>query len=122
MEVKLIKTEADYKAALKKIEELFDAEPGTLEGDELDLLVTLVDKYEEKNYPIPEPHPIDAIKFMMEQMEIEPKDLAKILNSQSRVSEILNKKRPLNLRMVQILHKHLRIPAEILIRNYELSA
>ncbi len=121
MEIKLIKTKSSYKAALKRIEKLFEAESGTPEGDELDILVTLVDKYEEEHYPIPEPHPIEAIKFMMEQMEMKPKDLAKIFQSQSRVSEILNKKRPLNLKMIQLLHEHLRIPAEILIKNYELS-
>lgn len=89
MEIKLIKTEEDYTIALNKINELFDVEPGTPEGDELELLVTLVDKYETENFPMPEPHPVEAIKFMMEQQGIDNKTLGKILNSRSRVSEIL---------------------------------
>lgn len=121
MEIRLIKTDKAYRAALHRIEELFDAEPGTSEGDELELLVTLVDKYETENFPIPEPHPVEAIKFMMEQQGIDDKTLGKIINSRSRVSEILKLKRRLTLPMIQKLHKHLSIPAEILIKNYELA-
>ena len=121
MEVKLIKTKRDYKVALKRIGELFEADIGTAEGNELELLVTLVKKYEEEKFPIPEPHPVEAIKFMMEQQGIDDKKLGEILKSRSRVSEILKLKRHLTLPMIRNLHKHLKIPAEILIKDYELS-
>ena len=122
MEIKLIKTEEEYNRALADIEALFDAEPGTPEGDLLELLVILVDKYENEVCPIPEPDPIEAIKFMLEQKQMGAKDLAKIINSQSRASEILNRKRKLTLRMIQLLHTELSIPAEVLIKPYTLSA
>jgi len=95
MEVKLIKTKKDYDSALARIEEIFGAKTNTPEGDELDLLVTLVEKYEDEHFPIPEPDPIEAIQFMMEQMGIDDNRLGTILNSRSRASEILNRKRKL---------------------------
>lgn len=96
MEIRPIQTEQDYDSAISRIEELWGAKKDTPEGDELDLLVTLVESYEMKHYPIAPPDPIDAIKFRMEQMGLTNSDMVKYLGSQSRVSEILNKKRKLN--------------------------
>ncbi len=115
MEIKPIKTEEDYYSALQKIEALWGAKKDTLEGDELDLLVTLVEAYEMKHFPIAPPDPIDAIKFRMEQMGMTNADLVKYLGSQSRVSEILNKKRKLTLGMIKSLYKDLKISPEVLL-------
>lgn len=115
MEIKPIKTELDYNMSIKRIEELWGAIRDTPEGDELDLLCTLVESYEMKHYPIAPPDPIDAIKFRMEQMGMTKADMVKYLGSQSRVSEILNGKRRLTLKMVKSLYKGLKIPAEILL-------
>lgn len=115
MEIRPIKTEQDYNSAIKRIEELWGAKKDTPKGDELDLLVTLVEFYEMKHYPIAPPDPIDAIKFRMEQMGMTKDDMVKYLGSQSRVSEILNRKRKLTLKMVKSLYKGLKIPAEILL-------
>jgi len=115
MEIKPIKTEQDYNMSIKRIEELWGAKRDTPEGDELDLLCTLVESYEIKHYPIAPPDPIDAIKFRMEQMGMTKADMVKYLGSQSRVSEILNGKRRLTLKMVKSLYKGLKIPAEILL-------
>jgi len=115
MDIRPIKTELDYNSAIKRIEELWGSKKDTLNGDELDLLVTLVESYEMKLYPIAPPDPIDAIKFRMEQMGMSKEDMVKYLGSQSRVSEILNRKRKLTLKMVKSLYKGLKIPAEILL-------
>lgn len=115
MEIKPIRTEKDYNESIKRIDELWGSKKDTIEGDELDLLVTLVESYEMKHYPIAPPDPIDAIKFRMEQMGMTKKDMAKYLGSQSRVSEVLNRKRKLTLKMVKSLYKGLKIPAEILL-------
>ncbi len=115
MDIKPIKTEKDYNISIRRIEELWGAKKDTLEGDELDLIVTLVESYEMKYYPIAPPDPIDAIKFRMEQMDMTKADMVKYLGSQSRVSEILNRKRKLTLKMVKSLYKGLKIPAEILL-------
>ena len=115
MNIKPIKTENDYNESISRIEELWGAKKDTPEGDELDLLVTLVESYEMKHYPISPPDPIDAIKFRMEQMDMTKADMVKYLGSQSRVSEILNRKRKLTLKMVRSLYKGLKIPAEILL-------
>jgi len=115
MEIKPVKTEQDYNMSIKRIEELWGAKRDTPEGDELDLLCTLVESYEMKHYPIAPPDPIDAIKFRMEQMGMTKEDMVKYLGSQSRVSEILNGKRRLTLKMVKSLYKGLKIPAEILL-------
>ena len=115
MDIRPIKTEQDYTSAIKRIEELWGVRKDTQEGDELDLLVTLVESYEIKHYPVSPPDPIDAIKFRMEQMGMTKEDMVKYLGSQSRVSEILNRKRKLTLKMVKSLYKGLRIPAEILL-------
>lgn len=115
MDIRPIKTEQDYHLAIGRIEELWGAKKDTPQGDELDLLATLVESYEMKHYPIAPPDPIDAIKFRMEQMGMTNSDMVKYLGSQSRVSEILNGKRKLTLSMVKSLYKGLKIPAEILL-------
>ncbi len=115
MEIRPIKTEQDYNDSIKRIEELWGAKKDTPQGDELDLLVTLAESYEMKHYPIAPPDPVDAIKFRMEQMDMTKADMVKYLGSQSRVSEVLNRKRKLTLSMVKSLYKGLRIPAEILL-------
>ena len=115
MTIKPIKTERDYRKALKEIENLWNAKPNTSMGDRLDVLVTLVEAYEQKHYKVDPPDPIEAIKFRMEQLDLKPSDLAKILGGRSRVSEVLNKKRKLTVEMMRSLRKHLAIPAESLL-------
>lgn len=115
MNIRPIKSEQDYHTAISRIEELWGAKRDTPEGDELDLMVTLVEFYEMKHYPIAPPDPIDAIKFRMEQMGMTNSDMVQYLGSQSRVSEVLNKKRKLSLSMIKSLYKGLKIPAEILL-------
>jgi HTH-type transcriptional regulator/antitoxin HigA len=117
MTYKVIKTEGDYTKALSRIDELMDAEPNTPEGDELELLITLIELYEDKRYPIDMPDPIEAIKFRMEQLNLNQQALVPFLGSKSKVSEILNKKRPLSLSMMRALHKGLGIPADILLQE-----
>lgn len=118
MSIKPIKTKKDYHAALARLEEIFDAKPGTPEGDELGVLSILIDTYENEKFPIGLPDPIEAIKFRMEQLGYNQNDLAKIIGLKSRASEILNKKRKLSLEMVRQLHKELNIPSEVLIQIY----
>ena len=115
MDIKPIKTEKDYEDSLARIEILWGAKRNTPEGDELDLLVTLIESYEMKHFPIAPPDPIDAIKFRMEQMGMTKADMVKYLGSQSRVSEVLNGKRGLTLKMVKALYKDLKISPEILL-------
>jgi HTH-type transcriptional regulator/antitoxin HigA len=115
MEIRPIKTEQDYSASIRRIEVLWGAKKDTPQGDELDLLVTLVESYEMKHYPIAPPDPVDAIKFRMEQMNMTKTDLVQYIGSQSRVSEILNGKRKLTLGMIKSLYKGLKIPADILL-------
>ena len=117
MEIKPIKTKADYRAALKKIETLMTARANTPEGDRLDLLVTLVEAYEKKHFPLDLPDPVEAIKFRMEQMTLAPKDLVPMIGQINRVYEVLNRKRPLTLAMIRRLHRKLGIPAESLIKE-----
>jgi len=116
MDIKPVKTRADYRAALKEIENLMRAGPGTPEGERLDVLVTLVEAYEKKHFPLDLPDPVEAIKFRMEQMGLTPKDLAPMIGRMNRVYEILNHKRPLTVKMIWRLHKGLGIPAESLIK------
>jgi len=118
MKIKPIKTEADYHAALKEIECLFDAVPDTPEGDHLELLTTLVEAYEEKHFRIPLPDPIEAILYYMESRGLTRRDLERCIGSRARVSEILNRKRPLTMEMIRNLHKELGISAEVLIKPY----
>ncbi|MDX6190820.1 type II toxin-antitoxin system HigA family antitoxin [Flavobacterium sp. FlaQc-52] len=121
MEIKPIKTEKDYDLALERVNTLFNAKPNTSEGDELDILVTLIEKYEQIHYQIPEPDPIEAIKFMMEQNGLTDADLGVILNSRSRVSEIFKRKRALTIKQIRILNEALHIPASTLIKEYALN-
>lgn len=114
--IKPIKTEADYDTALAEIDALMDAEPRTSEGDRLDVLVTLVEAYEAKHWRIDPPDPIEAIKLRMQQRGLSRGDLEKALGSKSRVSEVLNRKRPLTLEMIRRLHSLWGIPAESLIQ------
>ena len=121
MEIRPIKTEQDYNLALERVNILFDAKPNTEEADELDILVTLIEKYEKIHYPIPEPDPIEAIKFMMEQNGLTDADLGVLLNSRSRVSELFKRKRALTIKQIRILTAELHIPASILIKEYALD-
>ncbi len=116
--MKPIHTEAEYESALQRAEELFDSKRGTPEGDELEVLLILIDKYEKDNFPIDLPDPIEAIKFRMDQLQIKPKDLAALIGYKSRVSEILNKKRKLTLDMIRKIHRALNIPTEVLVQEY----
>lgn len=114
---KIIKTEEEYETTLERIDALMDAVPDTPEGDELELLVTLVELYEEKVYPIDLPDPVEAIKFRMEQQGLKQKDLIPFLGSRSKVSEVLSGKRPLSLAMIRKIHNGLGIPAEVLLQQ-----
>ena len=116
MDIKPIRTEADYRAALEQIEALMTAEANTPEGDRLDVLVTLVEAFERKYYPLEAPDPVEAIKLVMEQRGLAPKDLEPMIGRRNRVYEVLNRKRPLTLAMVRNLHHGLGIPAESLIK------
>ncbi len=119
MKIRPIRTKADYRAALKEAERLWHAEPGTAQGDRVDVLVTLIEAYEAKHQPIPAPDPIAAIEFMMEQKGLSRRELEPAIGSRGRVSEILSRKRPLTLPMVRELSALLQIPAEVLIQPYE---
>ena len=121
MEIKPIRTKADHKAALKEIESLMGARRNSPEGGRLDVLVTLVEAYELKHFPLELPDPIEAIKFAMDQQNLSVKDLAPMLGRSNRVYEVLSRKRPLTLKMIWRLHKALGIPAECLIRPPEQS-
>src|SRR6266853_2759143 len=110
MKPKIIKTEAEYQATLARIEKIFDARPGTAKGDELELLLLLVETYEDKAYPIDPPDPIAALRFRMEQEGLKPKDLVPYIGSKSKVSEVLSGRRPLRLTMIRNLTDGLGIP------------
>ena len=118
MKITPIRNEKDYQKALDRLEKIFDAKKGTNQGDELEILSILIDQYENQNFPIGMPDPIEAIKFRMEQMGMKQKDLAEIVGFKSRVSEILNKKRKLTLDMVRKLNTTLHIPTEVLVQDY----
>ena len=118
MEIKVIKTEQDYNRALKRLEDFFHAAINTREGDEAELLSILIEKYEDEHYSIGMPDPIEAVKFRMEQMGMKQKDLAEVLGFTSRVSEILNCRRKLTLKMIRKLSSKLKIPAEVLVQEY----
>ena len=118
MEIKPIKTERDYRRMLVRVEELMDARPGSSEEDELDILATLVEVYEEKHFPIPEAHPLEVIRFVMAQNDMIDKDLMPYIGSSGRVSEVLSGRRPLTINMIRKLHKGLNIPADALITEY----
>lgn len=118
MDIHPIRTEDDYRAAMREISAFFDnePEPDTLEGDHFDILLTLAEAYEAKHFPVDLPDPVEAIKFRMEQGGLTPKDLEPMIGRMNRVYEILNRKRPLTLAMIRKLHEGLGIPAESLIR------
>ncbi len=121
MDIRPIHNERDYKAALNEVSTLMELDPdqGTLEGDRLDILATLVQAYELKHCPIAPPDPIEAIKFRMEQAGLTVKDMEPIIGRANRVYEVLNHKRPLTLAMIRRLHREMGIPAEVLIRERE---
>mgnify|MGYP003655149724 CR=1 FL=1 len=121
MKLKLIKTENDYQTALKRLEEIFDAEPNSTEGDEAEILSLLIENFENQHYPIEAPDPIEAIKIRMEEMNLKQKDLVGIIGGKSRVSEILNKKKRLTVDMIRELEQVLHISASVLVNNYDLS-
>jgi HTH-type transcriptional regulator / antitoxin HigA len=112
---------ADYEAALSEIKDLFDAAPGTPEGDRLEVLVTLVEAYEEQHYKLPLPDPVEAIVYFMDSRGLTRRDLEPFLGSRARVSEVLNRRRPLSLEMIRKLNAGLGIPAEVLIQPYEVE-
>jgi HTH-type transcriptional regulator/antitoxin HigA len=115
-ELKPIRTKADYERALAEIERLWGAKAGTVEGDRLDILATLIDAYEAEHYPMDPPDPIEAIKFRMEQQGLSRKDLEPLIGTRTRVAEVLNRKRNLSIGMIRRLHETLGISAEVLIR------
>jgi len=117
MKIKPIRNEDDYRAALKQIEVLMDAQENTFEGDQLDVLTTLVEAYERKMYPMDLPDPVEAIKFYMEQNGMTPRDLEPVIGRMNRVYEVLNHTRPLTLKMIRNLHGQFGIPAESLIKE-----
>ena len=119
MNIKPIRTEDDYRAALANIDRLMDAAPDTPEGDRLDVLATLVAAWEERHVPIEEPDPVEAIRHRMEALGMDRKELETLIGGRGRVSEVLNRKRPLSLTMIRRLSETLRIPAGALIRPYE---
>jgi HTH-type transcriptional regulator / antitoxin HigA len=115
MDIRPIKTERDHERALHRIAALLEAKPGTDEGDELEVLATLVDVYEAEHFPIDAADPVDAILFRLEQQGLDRKDLEPFLGSRHRVSEILNRKRGLSIEMIRKLHAGLGIPLEVLV-------
>lgn len=117
MNIKPIKTAEDYEVALHAVESLWDAKPNTPKGDDLDVLVTLIEAYEEKNYPIDFPDPVAAIEYTMESQGLSRKDLENCIGSRARVSEILNHKRKLTLAMIKKLYAVFKIPAAVLIHD-----
>ncbi len=121
MNIKPIKTETDYRLALKRLEVVFDASIGTIESDEADILGLMVDEYEKKHYPIDSPDPIEAIKIRMEEMHLKQIDLIDAIGGKSRVSEILNRKRKLTVEMIRNLTKRLSLSPGLLITDYQIT-
>jgi HTH-type transcriptional regulator / antitoxin HigA len=115
-EVRPIRSKRDHAAALKEVERLWGAKAGTRDGDRLDVLVTLIEAYEEEHYPIDPPDPIEAIKFRMEQQGLTRRDLEEIIGTRTRIAEVLNRKRGLSIAMIRRLNERLGIPAEVVIR------
>lgn len=121
-DVKPIRSEADYEAALADVERLWGAKAGTTKGDRLDVLATLIDVYESEHYPMDPPDPIEAIKFRMEQQNLTRKDLEGIVGSRTRIAEVLNRRRGLSIGMIRRLHEKLGISTDILIRPSRIKA
>jgi HTH-type transcriptional regulator/antitoxin HigA len=122
MDIRPIKNKTDYRSALKDVERLWEAEPGTPDGDRVDVLVTLIEAYEAKHVPIPAPDPIAAIEFMMEQKGLNRRSLEPAIGSRGRVSEVLTRKRPLTLPMVRALSALLDIPVDVLVQPYSVRS
>lgn len=118
MQIRPIKNKADHRAALKEIERLMEAKPGTAAGDRLEVLVTLVDRYESEHEPVEPPDPIEALIYHMESRGLSRRDLEPFLGSRARVAEVLNRRRALTIEMIRKLHDGLGISAEVLIRPY----
>lgn len=123
MDIRPIRTQADYRATMREISAYFDNEPnpGTPDGDRFDILLTLAEAYETRHFPVDLPDPVEAIKFRMEQGDLTPKDLEPMIGRMNRVYEILNRKRPLTLAMIRKLHTGLGIPAESLIKATDMG-
>jgi HTH-type transcriptional regulator/antitoxin HigA len=115
-DIKPIRSEADYEAALAEVERLWGAKSGTPKGDRLDVLATLIDAYEAEHHPMDPPDPVEAIKFRMEQQGLTRRDLEEIIGSRTRIAEVLNRKRGLSIAMIRRLHEQLGISADVLIR------
>ena len=118
MQIRPIKTNTDHRTALKEIERLMDAKPGTPAGDRLEILTTLVERYESLHEPIDPPNPVDALLYYMESRDLTRRDLEPYLGSRARVAEVLNRRRPLTIEMIRRLHSGLGISADVLIRPY----
>jgi len=118
MTINIIKTDEEYENTLARIEQIMDAEPNTPEGEELELLSMLVEKYEKETYPLPEADPIDVIQYYMEQRGLKAKDLIGIIGDKAIVSKIMNRERKLNLKMVRNLHQKVKIPYSLLMNEY----
>jgi HTH-type transcriptional regulator/antitoxin HigA len=116
MEIKPIRTKADYERALREIERMWGAKEGTPQGNQLDVLATLVEAYERKHFPIDPPDPIEAIRFRLEQQGLDPRALVGVIGGRSRVHEVMHGQRALSLTMIRRLHERFGIPAEVLIR------
>ena len=121
MNITPIKSDADYKLALKRLEVIFNAPVGTSESDEADILGLMIDEYEKKYYPIEAPDPIEAIKIRMEEMQLKQVDLVDVIGGKSRVSEVLNRKRKLTIEMIRNLTKRLNLSPDLLITDYQLT-
>jgi HTH-type transcriptional regulator / antitoxin HigA len=121
MDIKPIKSESDYQNALKRLESIFDAKIGTRESDEADILALMVDEYEKKHFPIEAPDPIEAIKIRMEEMQLKQIDLVDAIGGRSRVSEVLNRKRKLTVKMIRKLTTRLNLSPGLLIHDYQLT-
>jgi len=120
MKLKLIKTEVDYQKALKRLDKIFHAKKGAKEQEELEIIIMLIQRYEDETVgDFPDPDPIEAIKFKMEQMDMSQKDLAEVIGLKSRASEILSRKRPMSINIIRKISNALSIPADILIQPYE---
>jgi len=122
MKIRPIRTKADHRAAVKGIERLMDARRGTTEGDRLEVLTMLVERYEEQEVPIEAPNPIDALLYHMESRGVTRRDLEKFIGSRARVAEVLNRRRPLTIDMIRRLNKGLGMSADVLIRPYALRS
>ncbi|MBK9332113.1 MAG: transcriptional regulator [Ignavibacteria bacterium] len=118
MKIKPVRNKKDHEKALKRIDELWGCKKNSPEGDEFEILLTLTEKYEDEHFPIPPPDPIEAIKFRLDQLNLTRAELVKFIGYKSRISEILTGKRKLTLHMIRTLNKKLKIPAEILIKEY----